>query len=43
MVVDGVAAYASLCFLVRYFHTRTLLPFVIYSLLAGVISPGHFA
>ncbi len=43
MVVAGVAACASLRFLVRYFHTRTLLPFVLYSLLAGVISPVHFA
>jgi len=41
-MVAGVAACASLRFLVRYFHTRTLLPFVIYSLLAGVISPVHF-
>jgi len=41
--VAGIAAYASLRFLVRYFHTRTLLPFVVYSLLAGVISLVHFA
>ncbi len=41
--VAGVAAYASLRFLVRYFHTRTLLPFVLYSLVAGVISLVHFA
>lgn len=41
--VAGVAAYASLRFLVRYFHTRTLLPFVVYSLVAGVISLVHFA
>jgi len=42
-MVAGVAACASLRFLVRYFHTRTLLPFVVYSLLAGVISLVHFA
>jgi len=39
----GAWRCAPLRFLVRYFHTRTLLPFVVYSLVAGVISLVHFA
>jgi len=35
-LVAGTAAYASVRFLVRYFQTRTLTPFAIYSLLAGI-------
>jgi undecaprenyl-diphosphatase len=42
-VVAGVAAYLSVRFLTRYFETRTLLPFAIYSLAAGLISMIRFA
>ena len=31
----GLAAYASIRFLTRYFQTRTLTPFAIYSLVFG--------
>jgi undecaprenyl-diphosphatase len=34
-IVSGIAAYLSVRFLVRYFETRTLTPFAIYSLIAG--------
>ena len=36
-VVAGIAAYLSVRYLTRYFETRTLTPFAIYSLIAGVI------
>ena len=39
----GVAAYISVRFLTRWFHTRTLTPFAIYCLVAGVVSIVHFA
>jgi undecaprenyl-diphosphatase len=42
-VVAGCAAYASVAFLTRYFATRTLLPFAIYSLVAGIASLIMFA
>jgi len=42
-LVAGGAAYVSLRFLTRYFATRTLLPFAVYSLIAGVVSIVHFA
>jgi len=35
-VVAGLAAYASVRWLTRWFETRTLTPFAIYSLIAGV-------
>ena len=35
-LVAGVAAYLSVRFLTRYFETRTLTPFAIYCLVAGV-------
>jgi undecaprenyl-diphosphatase len=35
-VTAGVAAYLSVRFLTRYFTTRTLIPFAIYSLVAGI-------
>lgn len=38
-----VAAFASVAFLSRWFHTRTLYPFVIYCLVVGVISIFRFA
>jgi undecaprenyl-diphosphatase len=37
-LVAGVAAYLSLRFLTRYFETRTLTPFAIYSLIAGTLA-----
>jgi undecaprenyl-diphosphatase len=35
-VLSGVGAYVSVRFLVRYFQTRTLTPFAIYCVLAGI-------
>jgi undecaprenyl-diphosphatase len=43
MVVTGVAAYLSVRYLVRYFRTRTLLPFAIYCLTIGGLSVLRFA
>jgi undecaprenyl-diphosphatase len=42
VVVAGVAAYASVRFLMRYFQTRTLTPFAIYCVVAGAASIIHF-
>jgi undecaprenyl-diphosphatase len=42
-VVAGVAAYASVRFLTRYFETRTLTPFAVYSLVAGVLCLIRFS
>ncbi len=39
----GVAAWASVRFLVRWFQTRTLWPFGVYCLLAGVACTIYFA
>jgi len=39
----GVAAFVSVRFLVRFFQTRTLLPFAVYSLIVGAISIIRFA
>jgi undecaprenyl-diphosphatase len=39
----GAASYASVKWLTRYFETRTLTPFAIYSLLAGIICIIRFA
>ncbi len=39
----GVAAYLSVRFLTRWFRTRTLLPFAIYSVVAGVLCVIRFA
>ncbi|MDQ1425040.1 MAG: undecaprenyl-diphosphatase [Acidimicrobiaceae bacterium] len=39
----GIAAYLTVRFLTRYFHTRTLNPFAIYCLVAGVVSIIRFA
>ncbi|UEA59431.1 undecaprenyl-diphosphate phosphatase [Gordonia otitidis] len=38
-----VAAFAAVAFLAKYFHTRTLYPFVVYCLVAGAISIVRFA
>jgi undecaprenyl-diphosphatase len=35
-VVAGIGAYLSVRFLTRYFHARTLTPFAVYCLLAGL-------
>jgi undecaprenyl-diphosphatase len=43
MVVTGVAAYLSVRYLVRYFRTRSLLPFAVYCLLVGAASVLRFA
>lgn len=37
-IAAGLAAYASVRFLTRYFETRTLTPFAVYCLLAGLTS-----
>lgn len=42
-LVAGVAAYLSVRFLTRWFTTRTLTPFAIYCLVAGVICIMRFA
>jgi undecaprenyl-diphosphatase len=42
-VAAAVAAYASVRFLVRFFRTRTLVPFAIYCLVAGTLSILRFA
>lgn len=42
-VVSGLAAYASVRFLTRYFRTRTLTPFAIYCWVFGAISFVRFA
>jgi undecaprenyl-diphosphatase len=39
----GLASYASVRFLVRYFTTRTLTPFGIYCLVAGLLAFLRFA
>jgi undecaprenyl-diphosphatase len=41
-ICAAVAAYLSVRFLVRWFETRTLTPFAIYCLIAGVVSVIHF-
>jgi undecaprenyl-diphosphatase len=42
-VITGITAYFTVRFLVRYFETRTLTPFAIYSLIAGAASLVRFA
>jgi undecaprenyl-diphosphatase len=42
-VCAGVAAFVSVRFLVRFFETRTLLPFAVYSLVVGIVSVIRFA
>lgn len=41
-IVAGVAAYLAVKFLTRYFETRTLLPFAVYCLIAGIGSIIRF-
>jgi undecaprenyl-diphosphatase len=42
-VFAGLAAFVSVRFLLRFFQTRTLLPFAVYSLAVGLISIIRFA
>jgi undecaprenyl-diphosphatase len=42
-IFAGLAAFAAVRFLVRFFETRTLLPFAVYCLAAGLISVVRFA
>ena len=42
-IFAGLSAFASVRFLMRFFETRTLLPFAIYCLAFGAISIVHFA
>lgn len=42
-VAAGLAAYLSIRFLSRYFATRTLVPFAIYSLVVGSLAVFRFA
>lgn len=42
-VVAGLSAYAAIRFLDRFFQTRTLLPFAVYSLVAGLFCVLRFA
>jgi undecaprenyl-diphosphatase len=42
-IFAGLAAYASVRFLMRFFETRTLLPFAIYCLAFGALSVIRFA
>ena len=42
-IVAGVCAYLAIRFLTRFFRTRTLTPFAIYCLIAGVVSIIRFA
>jgi undecaprenyl-diphosphatase len=37
-VLSGIGAYLSVRFLIRYFKTRTLTPFAVYCVLAGLAS-----
>jgi undecaprenyl-diphosphatase len=41
-IAAGIAAYASVRFLARYFTTRTLTPFAIYCLVAGALAALRF-
>jgi undecaprenyl-diphosphatase len=42
-VCAGLAAYAAVRFLMRWFETRTLTPFAIYSVVIGTIALIRFA
>ena len=41
-MVAGIAAYVSARFLASYFETRTLNPFAIYCMVAGLGSLAYF-
>jgi undecaprenyl-diphosphatase len=42
-LTSGLAAYVAIRFLARYFTTRTLTPFAVYSLIGGAVSTIWFA
>jgi undecaprenyl-diphosphatase len=42
-VIAGCASYVSIKWLTKYFETRTLTPFAVYSLVAGVVCIVRFA
>ncbi|MDQ1685096.1 MAG: undecaprenyl-diphosphatase [Frankiaceae bacterium] len=42
-VLAGLASYVAVRFLTRYFENRSLRPFGIYCLIAGIVSVVHFA
>ena len=42
-VFAGLAAFVSIRFLLRFFQTRTLMPFAVYSLVVGMLSIIRFA
>ena len=42
-VFAGLAAFVSIRFLLRFFQTRTLMPFAVYSLIVGMLSIIRFA
>ena len=42
-VFAGLAAFVSIRFLLRFFQTRTLVPFAVYSLIVGILSIIRFA
>ena len=42
-IAAGIAAYLSIRFLMRYFETRTLLPFAIFCLVEGAAATVGFA
>ncbi|WP_327118479.1 undecaprenyl-diphosphate phosphatase [Nocardia sp. NBC_01730] len=42
-IVSGMSSWLAVRFLERYFHTRTLLPFAVYCLVAGLLSIVRFS
>ncbi|MFX0578227.1 undecaprenyl-diphosphate phosphatase [Nocardia nepalensis] len=42
-IVSGTSSWLAVRFLERHFQTRTLLPFAMYSLIAGLLSIVHFS
>ena len=42
-VLAGLASYVAVRFLTRYFENRSLRPFGVYCLIAGIVSVAHFA
>ncbi|GLY90763.1 undecaprenyl-diphosphate phosphatase [Actinoallomurus iriomotensis] len=42
-IVSGIGAYVAVRFLVRYFETRTLIPFAVYCTVAGLASAAYLA
>lgn len=42
-VLAGLASYVAVRYLTRYFENRSLRPFGVYCLLAGIVSVAHFA